>query len=88
MDATACAQPGRGGATATVAAVVGRTVTVAAAGDSLAVLDAGAAVARVSAEHRLEGHGAERDRVIAAGATGAPLPHASSASSAQSRDQP
>jgi hypothetical protein len=59
-----------------VAAVVGRTVTIAAAGDSLAVLDAGAAVARVSAEHRLEGHGAERDRVIAAGATGAPLPHA------------
>jgi len=73
VDALAVGPPAvGGGSTATLCVVAGRTATLAAAGDSLAVLDSGSAAVRASAEHRVQTHAGERARLLSAGATVAP----------------
>jgi len=71
-DEYVCASCSSSGCTATVAVVLGRLVTVAAVGDSLACLDTLNAVHKLSAEHRVASHAGERARILAAGGSVAP----------------
>ena len=71
-DEYVCASCSSSGCTATVVVVVGRLVTVAAVGDSLACLDTLSAVHKLSAEHRVASHAGERARILAAGGSVAP----------------
>ena len=50
------------GATASVALVCGRVVTVAGVGDSYVVLDTGSQILRLSPDHRVDNSEAERQR--------------------------
>jgi serine/threonine protein phosphatase PrpC len=69
VDARVRATCASSGCTATVVVCgPGRLVTVAACGDSLAVLDTLTTVQKLSPEHRAQTHAGERARVIAAGA--------------------
>ena len=56
-----------GGTTATAVLSAGRLITVANVGDSLAVVDTGAAVLSVCADHRIHNSKREQERVRAAG---------------------
>jgi serine/threonine protein phosphatase PrpC len=55
------------GATASVAVVCGRVVTVAGVGDSYMVLDTGSQILRLSPDHRVDNSEAERQRCTALG---------------------
>ena len=73
VDARVRASCASSGCTSTVVVCgPGRLITVAACGDSLAVLDTLTSVQKLSPEHRAQTHAGERARVLAAGAQVAP----------------